>query len=270
VRDPVHWLIDRLARRIAYEIRRDEEPSRRDQYQAIATLTSRYGGSTELAASELRVFSQNGEDGVLAAIFARIGTTNRYFVEFGVEDGIECNTRFLMDVLGWSGLYLEPSNTSFAELSERLAPRADVTVRHAAVTPQNVNELLASAPDGFDLLSIDVDGQDYWIWEAIENRPRVVVIEYNATLDPLSRKVEPEGRPWTHRRSTYFGASEAALKALGERKGYRLVYADLAGVNLFFVRDELASGFEEPLSRGMNLELRGRRHGDESGAYAEV
>ena len=92
--------------------------------------------------------------------------------------------------------------------------------------------------------------------------PRVVVIEYNAALDPGSRLVEPKGTPWQARRTTAFGASQGALVALGQRKDYQLVHVDLAGVNLFFVRNEDAEGFAEALPRGMNLELRGRRHAD--------
>ena len=143
VRDPLRHLVDRLARRIAFEVRRGEHPpARREIYLAIAELRRRYGDVRDLTTSELSVFSQNGEDGVLAAIFERIGTTNRYFVEFGVEDGIECNTRFLVDVLGWSGLYLEPDDDAFARLAQRLGGRRDVTTTHAAVTPENVDELL--------------------------------------------------------------------------------------------------------------------------------
>src|SRR3974390_384214 len=110
MRDPVRRVADRVARRIAFEIRRTADPlplQTREQYLAIALMRDRRQHDGDLSASELRVFSQNGEDGVLGEIFARIGADHRFFVEFGVEDGVECNTRFLAEVLGWSGVYIE-------------------------------------------------------------------------------------------------------------------------------------------------------------------
>ena len=91
-----------------------------------------------------------------------------------------------------------------------------------------------------------------------------MVIEYNAAaLTGLCCLVEPKGTPWQARRTTAFGASQGARSLLpGQRKDYQLVHVDLAGVNLFFVRNEDAEGFAEALPRGMNLELRGRRHAD--------
>jgi hypothetical protein len=118
------------------------------------------------------------------------------------------------------------------------------------------------------VLVIDVDGQDYWIWEALEGySPRVVVVEYNSGLAAPESRVEPRTSPaWD--RSDHFGASLGALRALGEAKGYRLVHCELAGVNAFFVRDELARAFvEPPLPRGPNYGLRGHRHPPGSGSY---
>ena len=116
------------------------------------------------------------------------------------------------------------------------------------------------------MLSIDVDGQDYWIWEAIESfRPRVLVIEYNSSLDPRQRLVQPDepGHSWDG--SEYYGASLGALQALGDRKGYRLVHTELSGVNAFFVRADLAGhAFPDPAEvavRGTpNYYQRGVRH----------
>ena len=229
---------------------------------------------TSLSAAELRAFSQNGEDGVLAEIFSKIGTTNQFFVEFGVQDGLECNTRLLMEVLGWSGVYFEPDINSFASLSERLENRDDVVTLCEFVTPDNVNTLFARAavPAEFDLLSIDIDGQDYWVWDALEEfRPRVVVIEYNAALPVEPEVVEKKGA--VQDRSTsfqFFGASLGAMRQLGRRKGYTLVHAELAGVNLFFVRDDLAVPFETVLTRGSNHYLQGYTHPMATGEVVEV
>ena len=151
---------------------------------------------TPAHAFELRVFSQNGEDGVLAEILRRVGAPARYFVEFGVESGREGNCVYLADVAGWRGLFMEADEEHVPSCCERkyaAAQDACTTVR-ARVTPRNVEELFAQAgvPEEPDVVSIDVDGQDYWIWEAIESyRPRVVIVEYNSAIDPRRRLVQP-------------------------------------------------------------------------------
>jgi hypothetical protein len=273
----VRDLVDRVALRFAQVAA--ENFSSRNQYLGIALLARRYG-YTGLAAAELKVFSQNGEDGILATIFSRIGTTNRFFVEFGASDGVECNTRFLMEVLGWSGLYIEPGAAAYKRLEARLAHRDDVRTVHSLVTPDNVCRLFTAngVPAEPDLVSIDIDGQDYWVWEALDAfRPRVVVIEHNATLVG-ARLVEPKSSGTTVDIDVdalpyqgLAGASMEAMRALGERKGYRLVYGELAGANLFFVRDEYAACFDDEfLPRGANFDLVGRRHALGSADYVEV
>ena len=165
----------------------------------------------------------------------------------------------------------------FAVLAERLANRTDLRTIEAFVTPTNVQQLFreAAVPAEFDVLSIDVDGQDYWIWEVIDEfRPRVVVVEYNAALPAGERLVEGRGRTggWMTLLD-FFGASMGAMRALGEHKGYALVHAELAGVNALFVRDDLAGHFDvAPPARGPNFELLGHRHGHYEGGevYEQV
>jgi hypothetical protein len=262
-------LLDRLGAHVAEptvrELRRGEgRVDSRLVYDGIAELDRRHGFRDRmLSAAELRVFSQNGEDGVLAEIFDRIGDGDRFFVEFGAEDGLEGNTRFLREVLGWRGVYIEADPERHQRLEARVDPRACTVVR-STVTPQNIESLLeqAGVPGAFDLLSIDIDGQDYYVWEAITRyRPRVVVVEYNAGLAPGRSLVEPPGTgPWD--RTEFFGASIEALTALGRSKGYVLVHTELAGVNAFFVADECAAPFAglTPPRRAPNYELRGLRH----------
>jgi hypothetical protein len=274
VRDFVRRLVDRCAARIASEIRRQSPgPSNREQYAAIAELSARYA-KTDVGMKELRVFSQNGEDGVLAEILSRVGIGAGFFVEFGVEDGTECNTRFLAEVLGWGGVYFEPDTESFPLLEGRYANRHDVVTMKKLVTPETVNTLFTEAcvPTTFDVLSIDVDGQDYWIWEAIEDfQPSVVVIEYNSALPAAERLVEARGQTHQWDETDSFGASIAALQGLGERKGYTLVYLEIAGVNAFFVRNEYANLFgPAPTMRSPNYWLRGRGHPPGAGEYVSV
>jgi len=228
----------------------------RTLYLALAELERRHGTISATAGAdvqsgaltpfELRVFSQNGEDGVLAEILRRVGVgEQRFFVEFGVESGREGNCVYLADVAGWRGLFIDGDERFFGALQRKYRAAEHVATTLAMVTPENVQELFAAArvPPEPAMLSIDVDGADYWIWDAIEDyRPRVVVVEYNSALDPRRRLVQPADHKGGWDGSNYYGASLAAMRALGERKGYRFVHAELSGVNAFFVREDLAEG----------------------------
>lgn len=238
-------------------------------YLALSELTQRWdsvgtspkGGlrraaPASLSGHELRVFSQNGEDGVLAEIFRRIGTTDGGFVEFGVETGREGNCVFLADVLGWPGLFMEADPDCCHHLRAKYQWSQLVRVDFTSVTPENVEKLFTEngVPSEPDVASIDVDGQDAWIWKALRTfRPRVVVIEYNATIDPNTTLVEPRGMQGGWQGTDFYGASLGALISVGNELGYTLVYTELAGVNAFFVRDDLAGPFaKNVLRRGPN------------------
>lgn len=196
-----------------------------------------------LARFEATVYSQSGEDGILAEIFRRIGTTNRYFVEFGSGDGSENNTVLLLEA-GWKGLWMDAEPQFISAARERFRGKP-LQARQAFVNAGNVAGLFrqAGVPPVFDLLSIDIDRNDYWVWKALgEYAPRVVVIEYNAVFPPgISWVVDyqPEAR-WDN--TSHFGASLTALERLGAEKGYALVGCNIIGTNAFFVRRELLGG----------------------------
>lgn len=147
----------------------------RQTYSLIGQLASRpilrFDGRVDLRQVELKVFSQNGEDSLLNVILRTIGDSPTYFVEFGVQDGSECNTRLLAEFLGWSGVYFEPDPESFARLRRRYPAGGRVVLRDVAVDPDNVNSLFdaVGVANRFGVLSIDVDGQDYWIWKALRS-----------------------------------------------------------------------------------------------------
>ena len=214
-------------------------------YPSLGELARRWDGGPDLTASELRVFSQNGEDGVIAAIFDAIGTGAGGFVEFGIQDGTEGNSVFLAQVLGWSGVFLEADDAGFAALERRFAANPRVRAVHAAVEPDTVESLFAQAgvPEEPDLVSIDVDGNDVWIWRALTAyRPRLVIVEYNGAIDPRERRAMPYTPGFRWDGTSDYGASLGALEDLAGEKGYRLVHTELAGVNAFFVREDLAGG----------------------------
>lgn len=185
---------------------------------------------------EQKIYSQNGEDGIIKIIFDTIGVTNKYCVEFGVSDGSECNTRYLINTQNWQYLHMNggENNTPFTDVKKEF------------ITAENINQLFEkyNVPHEFDFLSIDIDYNTYWVWKAIDlYRPRVVAVEYNAFFLPTESKAvpyDPKGR-WD--RTNYFGASLLAFVRLGKRKGYKLIGCDSIGVNAFFIRDDVIGDY---------------------------
>jgi len=199
-----------------------------------------------------KVYSQNDEDGILQEIFDRIGTETKKFVEFGVQDGLECNSHYLLHK-GWTGLWLEGSRPLYQQIQDKFEPvisKGLLKTDCVFITRENINAILVKngIGEGYDLLSIDVDGNDYYIWEAISViSPRVVCIEYNGKFPPDYEWVMPYFSEHVWQGNDYFGASLKALEKLGHKKGYQLVGTNLTGVNAFFVRADLAKGkFPEP------------------------
>jgi hypothetical protein len=244
----------------------------RPVYEAIADLLQRHEANghvipNDLTRFEARVMSQNGEDGVIAELLRRLNIFEPgFFVEFGIESGAEGNSVFLADLLGWRGLFLEPDDASFANLQRKYGGNPRVTTAQEAVTAENVEALFDAyeVPLEPDLLSIDVDGNDYWIWKAVDrHRPKLVIIEYNGGL-PLDRRlVMPYDPDWRWSFGGPYGASLGAMFQLAAEKGYRPAHTELAGVNAFFVRDDLDIELPAPESvprRGANHKLLAADH----------
>ena len=211
----------------------------------IERLYERYDDERNLLRFGHQMYSQNLEDGLLAEIFRRIGTTNKSFVEIGSGDGIECNSHFLL-IQAWHGHWFDgnPEEVDKAKVSHALSVnRGTLTISNDFVIAKNVEMLLhlVNTPKELDFLSIDVDGQDYWIWEAITvYQPRVVMIEYNASLGPDVELVMRPNSKHVWEGGNGYGASLRALEKLGARKGYQLVVCDVTGTNAIFVRKDLA------------------------------
>jgi len=206
-----------------------------------------YQNPKKLNKYEYKTFSQNGEDGIIEEIFLRIGDGNKFFVEFGAANGLANNTTFLL-VKGWHGLWIERDRNYEKGIKEKFGSlifKRDLTCKFSAVTAANIEQLFheSNVPKEFDLLAIDIDGNDYWIWKAIQFfRPRVVVIEYNRSFGPRTKWVMKYNPNHIWRRGSYCGASLKSLEILGENKGYCLVGCDFRGVNAFFVRKDLTGG----------------------------
>jgi hypothetical protein len=238
------------------------------QVRAMPTLNS-------LRDAEFKVSSQWGEDGIIDWLVERAQIPPRLqtFIEFGVETYREANTRFLLQNRNWRGLILDGDPAMVEAVREELFWGYDLTARAAFITRENINDLIREG--GFSgeigLLSVDLDGNDYWVWEAIEAvQPILVVCEYNAVfgdVHPISTPYDPQfNRTRAHHSNLYFGASIAALRRLAERKGYRFAGTTSAANDSFFVREDYARRFlDGALKQIEALPSFARESRDESG-----
>lgn len=213
---------------------------------------------------EYSLLSQNGEDGILRYLFSQAGFDSRWLVEFGFG-AHQCNSLRLMLHENFNGLLMDGSaeNCRFFDIAAERLQISGVKAVRAFLTRDNLNSLIErqGVPREIDLLSLDVDGNDYWFWEALTCvSPRIACIEYNAGIGPeLSWTVpyDPEFERFAKHPSGFFhGASLKAMESLGKKKGYRLVGCDSTGTNAFFLRDDV----EAPAVRTMTASEAYRPH----------
>ncbi len=203
--------------------------------------------AADIRGAEFRVFSQWGEDGIIQHLLRHVPVSRKIFVEFGVQNYIESNTRFLLIDDNWAGLVIDGSREDIEYIKrDDIYWRYNLKAEHAFITKDNINDLIRrnGITGEIGLLSIDIDGNDYWVWEAIDVvSPSIVVIEYNSRFGPERAVTVPYDpgfiRTSAHYSNIYYGASLAALCLLGKRKGYSFVGSNSSGSNAFFVREEL-------------------------------
>lgn len=207
---------------------------RAHQLRAAAPLPS-------LADAEFSVNSQWGEDGIIDYLVGMLGVTNESFVEFGTQDYRESNTRFLLTNRNWRGLLIDGNQKNLdAVFQDAVGVRHDVQVSATFITRDNIQSLIDAARLGkqLGLLSVDVDGVDYWILEAITTQADIIVVEYNDVFGdtpvsvPYSSDFRREAAHWSN---LYWGASLAAFKHLLGARGYVFVGTNRAGSNAFFI-----------------------------------
>lgn len=204
---------------------------------------------------EFQVCSQWGEDGIIEWLCHKLPGISRSFIEFGVENFAEGNCRFLIENRGWRGLVMDGSASNMAHLRQQtLYWRHDLTAVAAFITKENINALIAGNGFAGDLgiLSVDIDGNDYWVLQAIDCvNPAVIICEINGIfgdLRALSIPYQPAFyRLDAHYSGQYFGCSVAAAKLLCERKGYTFIGTNTNGVNAFFVRNDLAGPIRQSI-----------------------
>ncbi|MEM1325337.1 MAG: hypothetical protein AAGI23_05250 [Bacteroidota bacterium] len=205
-----------------------------------------YDQIEQLQQAEFKVFSQWGDDGIIQYLVDQVDIVSSYFVEFGVENYLESNTRFLLMNNNWSGLVMDGSDDHIQFIKrDDIYWRYDLEAKAAFITAENINELLAvHVPQSeIGLLHIDIDGNDYWIWKAIEViQPTIVVMEYNSVFGIERAITVPYQadfvRTQAHSSNLYAGVSLLALCDLATEKGYALVGSNSAGNNAYFVRQD--------------------------------
>ena len=228
--------------------------------------------------AEFRVFSQFGDDGIIQYLINNIEVTDRSFIEVGVEDYKESNTRFLLVNNNWKGLVIDSSSSYINYIrSDSIYWQHELTAVQEFITAENINATITA--NGFagelGLLSIDIDGNDYWVWRALDAvRPDMVVSEYNSVLGntrAVTVPYDPEfNRTRAHYSNLYFGCSLRALDLLAREKGYTFVGSNAAGNNAYFVRlDRLGNLKPVDVEIGY-VESRFRESRDEQGRLTHL
>lgn len=246
----VKWLLKHGIQPFAY----NDVASQLQLKFTYRSLTESGKNSVNLSETGFKVFSQTDEDGILLYIFSIIGTSTKKSVEICAGDGIECNTANLIIHHGWTGLLVEgkeklvKQGREFYRNNKYTYTYPPVFV-HSWITRDNVNNVIKE--NGFegeiDLLSIDMDGIDYWIWESIGCvQPRVVVVEYNDIIGPDKALTVPYKDdfdayvyPTTSGLPNFCGASLRAFVNLAKKKGYRFVGCSHSRINAFFIRNPI-------------------------------
>jgi hypothetical protein len=212
----------------------------------ISQMKPNYPQVKDLSDVEFSVFSQWGDDGIIQYLINQIDIPNKYFIEFGVQNYTESNTRFLMMNNYWSGLIFDGSSEFINNIqNDYYYWQYNLKARNLFITSNNINEAFVkeNVPKEPGILHIDIDGNDYWIWKAINViNPIIVIMEYNSGFGAERSITVPYKddfeRYSAHHSGLYFGASLAALCHLAEEKGYSFVGSNTYGNNAFFVRND--------------------------------
>lgn len=227
----------------------------------LSKLNQSQGPAQSLRDVEFQVFSQFGDDGIIQHLVHNLNIQERIFVEIGVENYTEANTRFLLVKDKWSGLVVDGNENHVNYVrNDPISMLFDVRAEQAFVTAENINDIISRAgiSGRIGLLSIDIDGMDYWVWRAVDTvDPAIVIIEYNSLFGPDRSIVVPYNPEFSRYKPDpsrlCYGASLAALQHLAAEKGYTFIGCNSNGNNAYFVRSEYAAlPVVANLKRGFN------------------
>ncbi|TBR60366.1 hypothetical protein B4U84_05700 [Westiellopsis prolifica IICB1] len=237
--------IDVIVNELQYikkDVAKIQEGLGRVEYRQLQLLNTQ-----SLPSNEFRVFSQWGEDGIIQYLLRHIQIPRKVFVEFGVQNYLESNTRFLLVNNNWSGLLIEanPDDVNYIK-QDNIYWQHNLKVAQEFINKDNINKIFIEngIKGEIGLLSIDIDGNDYWIWKEIDViQPAIVIVEYNFRFGKDRAITIPYDdnfiRSQAHHSMIYFGASLKSLYLLGKQKGYAFVGCNSAGNDAFFVRQDL-------------------------------
>lgn len=219
--------------------------------RTLATINSSKSHSN-IHGVEFKVFSQWGDDGIIQYLIHHLDIPNKTFIEFGVENYTEANTRFLLINNNWSGLIMDGSQKNMDQVRvDEIFWKYDLQVKDVFVTAENINELIASTNFNSEvgILHIDIDGNDFWVWKAINNiKPIIVIVEYNSVFGddaPYTVPYNPSFyRTTAHYSNLYYGTSLLSLCDLAEEKGYHFIGCNSNGNNAYFIRKDKISIFK--------------------------
>lgn len=223
--------------------------------------------------AEFSVFSQWGDDGIIQYLINTLHIDNKTFIEFGVENYTESNTRFLLINNNWKGLVMDgsPKNIDFIR-NDNISWKYNIEAVCAFITKDNVNSLIKNA--GFQgeigLLHIDIDGNDYWFWECLDVvNPAIVILEYNSAFGNKSAITVPYKSDFIftkeHHSNLFYGASLKAFAVLAAQKGYALVGSNSNGNNVYFVRKDKLKGLKELTPEQAYVKAAFRQNRDKEG-----
>ena len=222
---------------------------------------------------EFQVFSQWGEDGIIQHLVRKLNISNKIFVEFGVETYHEANTRFLLMKDNWSGLISDGSKANIDLIkNQSLYWRYSLTAVEAFITAENINSIITSnrINGEIGILSVDIDGNDYWVTKAIDCiQPILLINEYNSVFGPDRAISVPYDQSFVrtsaHHSNLYYGASLAAFTHLANKKGYALVGCNSNGNNAFYVRRDHLSTLKELSTKEAFVDAKFREARDKDG-----
>ena len=224
---------------------------------------------------EFKIFSQFGDDGIIQFLIDKLEIDYEYqnFVEFGVEDYSEANTKFLLLNNNWSGLILDSSNENIENIKKKIFFwKFELEAIKSFITKENINSVITNSNINrkkIGILSIDIDGNDYWVWKEINViDPLIVIVEYNSTFGfekkisiPYKQDFE---RSKAHHSNLYWGASIEALKFLAKQKGYKFLTTNSAGNNAYFIKENIFDKIKLDLKKN-TYQSKFRESRDESG-----
>lgn len=263
-------MLDKVFQKLGFEISKNVKPDYKKKEESTKELLlmgrllanqNKSLDSRDINDFEFSVFSQFGDDGIIQFLVNKLNIENDFFVEFGVEDYNESNTRFLLMNNNWSGFVMDGSTNNMNKLrSKDWFWKYDLNCKDIFITKENINELLKSnCPQNIGLLHIDIDGNDYHVFEAIDLdylKPSILIFEYNSVFnidEPVTVPYDPQFiRSSKHYSNLYFGASLSAFHKLSKTKGYTFVGCNSSGNNAYFVKNDLMNDslLEKTLEEG--------------------